>query len=209
MITNNPEVNQEGQIENIAEAAPVLKKKTNIWLIVSGVAVLVIIAVFSVLFQDQLFTSVSTPFVFGVRVTPSRVYQGSSVLVRWPSNARNRSNYPFERISVCPVIKAKQIQCKVIVANTLNDGNEKLVANVDQGIYRIMLQALNANKNPINGAIMMSNAFSVVTAPGNGGGSNGGGGNGGSGNGGDSGPTNPYSPSTPTPTPTATPNSPY
>jgi len=203
IIKKMPEVNipteQEGNSAVLNEQPKFEKNNNqkNKFIIISLIVVVIFAtAVLVANYQDQLFASVMNSLVFRVKVTPSKVVQGQTIVVSWPTF--NKDRFPLERISFCTV--SNKSVCKIMLKSTMNDGQQKVIVNSDIGQYRVLLQALDANGNYVPGVKITSNSFRVENKPGESG--NGSGGNDDNNDGGD--------PSTPTNAPTTpTPDLPY
>lgn len=209
MITSNIPSEQEEDDENF-ESQPKLAKNINpkkkIVAISLAIGAIFVMAVVATIYQDQLFTSVISPLIFKVKVAPTKVNQGDKVNISWTTNTTNKAKYPFERIYFCIVVNGKNGNCKTMTTSTPNDGKEQVAVAVGAGTYRAVLQALDANKKPVNGINISSNGFKViakVVSSSNGGGGNGGSSSGGDNGGGGSSENNGSTTSTPTPEPSA------
>jgi hypothetical protein len=161
----NNDFEQKGLPQTGTSNAGKSKKKLVVFSVL-GLTV-VVLAILSVVFSDYLLTAVIAPF--RVKVTPSKVVQGQSVVVSWPTF--NKNKYPLERISFCTV--DKKPVCRIVLKSTKNDGKEKIkVPDIAVGTYRVLLQALDAGGKFVSGVKITSNSFRIEQKPS---GSNGGG----------------------------------
>lgn len=95
---------------------------------------------------------------FKVLAKEKSVKKGGTVTLQWVATKDNRMKFKNERVYLCDTKE----KCVAIVAMTPNDGSEKVVVNAKPGAYRIALQALNEEGNPMPGIRMNSSAFKIL-----------------------------------------------
>lgn len=95
---------------------------------------------------------------FWVKVSPSKIDRGGELHVTWRSNKDTRQRYPYERLLVCPV---QDLDDCATVKDTTNDGQTDITVDMPSGAYRVRLQALDRQKNPVNKITLLSNKFKV------------------------------------------------
>lgn len=155
----------------------------------------VVLVVLVVIFSSELFVRT---LVLRVRVKPSKIEPGSRVAVRWTASRANRARYPFERISLCEARRRGAGRCIIVLVTTPNDGSEtfRVSPKTPPGVYRVVLQALDANRRPVTKARMSSGAVRVIEESSGENGGDGGGGDDGGGGGGRGGGDEPPPPPT-------------